>query len=83
VQAEADFEAATHDEAEREYRAALRADGSFGEAHNNLAVVLMMTGRLDEAQRHLDSAEAAGFAVDPRFKRDLAARRLRPSATSP
>jgi Flp pilus assembly protein TadD len=71
------------DEAEREYRAALGADGSFGEAHNNLAVVLMMTGRLDEAQRHLDSAEAAGFSVDPRFKRDLAARRLRPSATSP
>jgi hypothetical protein len=42
-----------------------------------------MTGRLDEAQRHLDSAEAAGFSVDPRFKRDLAARRLQPSATSP
>jgi len=31
----------------------------------------------------MDLAEAAGFRVDARFKRDLAARRMQPSPTSP
>src|SRR5262249_17460837 len=63
------------DEAEREYREAVRVDGSVGEAHNNLAVVLMLTGRYDEADREMRAAEKAGFRVNPQFKDDLKARR--------
>src|SRR5262249_50735866 len=36
-------------DAEREYRAALAVDPKLGEAHNNLAVVCMLTGRFAEA----------------------------------
>ena len=41
------------------------------EAHNNLAVVLMLTGRLEEAEREMKTAEKAGFRVSPQFKEDL------------
>ena len=47
-------------DAEREWRAALQVDPKLGEAHNNLAVVLMLTGRLDEAERELELAEKSG-----------------------
>jgi hypothetical protein len=43
----------------------------MGEAHNNLAVVCMLTGKLDEAQIEMKAAEASGFRVNPRFKEDL------------
>src|SRR5436189_268789 len=36
-------------EAEREYKATINTDPKAGEAHNNLAVVYMLTGRIDEA----------------------------------
>jgi tetratricopeptide (TPR) repeat protein len=58
-------------DAEREYRAAIQARPAFGEAHNNLAVVCMMTGRLDEAKDEVRRAEKAGFPVNPQFKKDL------------
>ena len=58
-------------EAEREYRNATTADPGFGEAHNNLAVIYMLTDRLDRAQQEVDSAEKAGFKVNPRLKEDL------------
>jgi tetratricopeptide (TPR) repeat protein len=58
-------------DAEREYGAALKARPKFGEAHNNLAVVLMLQGRLPEAAEHLKSAEKAGFQVNSAFKADL------------
>ena len=38
-------------DAEREYREAVRVDPKLGEAHNNLAVVYLLTGRIDEAER--------------------------------
>ena len=41
-------------------------------AHNNLAVVCMMTGRLDEARKEITAAEEAGFMVAQRFKNALA-----------
>jgi tetratricopeptide (TPR) repeat protein len=57
--------------AEQEYRAAIAADRRMGAAHNNLAVIFMMTGRLDEANREVQAAEKAGFTVSARFKQDL------------
>jgi Flp pilus assembly protein TadD len=58
-------------DAEREYRAAIEVDKKTGSAHNNLAVILMMTGRLEEAEESVRLAEKAGFPVNPRFKQDL------------
>ncbi|MBI3932935.1 MAG: tetratricopeptide repeat protein [Acidobacteria bacterium] len=58
-------------EAEREYLAAIGADRKLGAAHNNLAVVYMMTGRLAEAERHVKLAEKAGFRVHPKLKDDI------------
>ena len=62
-------------DAEREWRAALQVDPKIGEAHNNLAVVLMLTGRFDEAEREVDLAEKAGHRVSESFKQDLKARK--------
>jgi tetratricopeptide (TPR) repeat protein len=67
----AHFRAGQLAEAEREYGEALQADGRHGPAHNNLAVLYWMTGRLDEADRAVKQAERAGFKVSPRFKKDL------------
>ena len=58
-------------DAEREWRAALQVDPKIGEAHNNLAVVLMLTGRFDEAEREVELAEKSGHKVSDRFKDDL------------
>jgi tetratricopeptide (TPR) repeat protein len=62
-------------DAEREYKAALEVKPALGEALQNLAVVYMLTGRLDEAEQALARAEKAGFAVNPQLKRDLEARK--------
>lgn len=62
-------------DAEREYRAALDADPDLGEAHNNLAVVYLLTGRLDEAEKAVQQAERAGFRVNPQLKNDIEARK--------
>jgi len=61
--------------AEREFRAATATDSTAGDAHNNLAVVLMLTGRLDEAERSVKAAEQHGVAVSPQLKAELRARR--------
>ncbi len=58
-------------DAEREYRAAIKVRPGFGEAHNNLAVVYMQTGRLEEAKSEINLAEKAGFKVSPKLKEDL------------
>jgi tetratricopeptide (TPR) repeat protein len=58
-------------DAEREYREALRIDSKIGEAHNNLAVVSLLTGRYPEAEAEIKAAEAAGFRVNPQLKEDL------------
>ena len=59
------------EDAEREYRAAISAGDLTGAAHNNVAVIYMMTGRYDEAKDSVRMAEAAGFRVNPLFKDDL------------
>jgi tetratricopeptide (TPR) repeat protein len=61
-------------DAEREYLAAIKGRPGFGEAHNNLAVVYMLTGRFDEATSEIRQAEKAGFRVSPKLKDDLARR---------
>ena len=61
-------------EAERAYARAVRANDRLGAAHNNLAVIFMLTGRFEQAHTAIRSAEKAGFAVDKRLKADLAAR---------
>lgn len=58
-------------DAEREYRAAVDVDPKLGEAHNNLAVVYMLTRRFDEAEAAIKSAEKAGFRVNAQLKEDL------------
>jgi len=59
------------DAAEREYLLALDGNPKMGEAHNNLAYVYMVTGRLADAQRSLKQAEKNGFRVNPAFKDEL------------
>jgi tetratricopeptide (TPR) repeat protein len=58
-------------DAEREYRAALAVDPKLGEAHNNLAVVCLLTGRYPEADEEIKAAEKAGFKVNPQLKEDV------------
>jgi tetratricopeptide (TPR) repeat protein len=58
-------------EAEKEYLAALAESPKMGEAHNNLAYVYMVTGRLKDAERALGLAEKSGFKVNPDFKAEL------------
>jgi len=58
-------------DAEREYRAALDVDPKLGQAHNNLAVVYMLTKRFDEAEAEVKAAEKTGFRVNPQLKEDL------------
>jgi tetratricopeptide (TPR) repeat protein len=58
-------------DAEREYTAAIRVNPKFGEAHNNLAVVYMMTNRLAEAEREVKLAEAAGYQVAQGLKDEI------------
>jgi tetratricopeptide (TPR) repeat protein len=60
-------------DAEREYKAAIQVDPSFGEAHSNLAVVYFVTGRIAEADAALKAATKAGFKVNPRLKEDIEA----------
>ena len=61
--------------AEREYKAAVEADGKAGEAHSNLAVVYMETGRLDDAEKSIKAAEKVGFKVNPQLKDEIKNRR--------
>ena len=46
-------------------------DPNLGEAHNNLAVLYMRTGRLAAADEELRLAERSGVRVNPQFKKDL------------
>ena len=63
----------------REYRATLGVQPKCGEARVNLAVVLLVTGRADEASAQLKLAKKTGYAVPRGLETDvetrLAARR--------
>ena len=57
--------------AETEWKAAIDVNPKLGEAHNNLAVIYMTTGRFKEAEAEVKAAEKTGFRVNPQFKEDL------------
>jgi tetratricopeptide (TPR) repeat protein len=57
--------------ATEQWQAAVAADPKLGEAHNNLAVVYLQAGRLDDADREVKLAEKSGLRVNPQFKEDL------------
>jgi len=61
--------------AETEWKAAIEVNPKLGEAHNNLAVVYMQTGRFDAAEAEIKAAEKSGFRVNPQLKQDLKAAR--------
>jgi len=65
------FRSGSMSKAEREYLEALKADPKLGEAHNNLAVVYMLTQRYAEANAEVKAAEKSGFRVNPQLKEDL------------
>ena len=75
---DAHFRAGDLEQAEREFRRALATEPKSGDAHNNLAVVLMLGGKLDEAEREVAAAERAGVHVAPRLKDEIQKRRLAP-----
>jgi len=56
------------DEAERAYKAAIRADDTAAAAHNNLAVLYVLRGRQTDAQEQIRLAERAGLPVHPELK---------------
>ena len=62
-------------DAEREFKTTIEAEPKAGEAHNNLAVLYLTTGRLEEAASEVKLAEKTGFKVNPEFKQDLEAKR--------
>lgn len=68
------FRAEQFPEAERHYRAAIAADAKAGEAHNNLAVVLMMKAQYADALAELKAAEKAGFRVNPELRDQIKSR---------
>ena len=59
------------DQAELQWTAAAQVNPKLGEAHNNLAVLFMRTGRLNAAAEELRLAERNGVRVNPQFKNDL------------
>jgi tetratricopeptide (TPR) repeat protein len=65
------FRSGRFSDAEREYNAALQANPESGETHNNLAVLYLLTGRFEEAQKAVKSAEKVGFKVHPNLKDDI------------
>jgi tetratricopeptide (TPR) repeat protein len=58
-------------DAEREYKATTAADPRAGEAHNNLAVVYLETGRITEAEASIRAAKKAGFKVQPQLEQAI------------
>src|SRR5687768_6434742 len=62
-------------EAEQAYLATVAADSKVGEAHNNLAVVYMETGRYDQAEKAVKAAEKAGLKVPQALKDEIQKRK--------
>jgi len=58
-------------EAEREYKEAIAANPNSGETHNNLAVLYLVTDRINQAASEIGAAEKAGYVVNPALKEEL------------
>ena len=69
----AHYRTGNRSEAEKYYKETIATDPKAGEAHNNLAVVYLETGRATEAEREIEAAEKAGFKVHPQLKADIQA----------
>jgi tetratricopeptide (TPR) repeat protein len=67
------FRAERFADAEREYKAAIEADPKAGEAYNNLAVLYLQSGRIEEAEKATKTAEKTGFRINPALKDAIAA----------
>jgi tetratricopeptide (TPR) repeat protein len=65
------FRNGDRDAAETEWKAAIEVNPKLGEAHNNLAVVYLQTGRVPEAEAAIKVAEKSGFRVNPQLKDDI------------
>jgi tetratricopeptide (TPR) repeat protein len=65
------FRAGQLPEAQSDYEKAVAENPDLGAAHNNLAVLYMLSGRFDEARQAVKKAEKAGVKVSPQFKDDL------------
>jgi tetratricopeptide (TPR) repeat protein len=59
--------------AETHWTEAVRVNSNLGEAWNNLAVIYLGSGRKQDAENAVKSAERAGFRVNPRLKDDIRA----------
>jgi tetratricopeptide (TPR) repeat protein len=73
----AHFRNGDRDAAETQWKAAVEVNPKLGEAHNNLAVVCLQTGRYAEAEAAIRMAEKAGFRVNPQLKEDVRKRQAR------
>jgi Flp pilus assembly protein TadD len=58
-------------EAQAAFLEAVEIDPKLGPAHNNLAVMYMMSGRFEEAKQEVRRAEKAGTLVADSFKQEL------------
>jgi tetratricopeptide (TPR) repeat protein len=58
-------------DAERQWTEAVKTNAKLGEAHNNLAVLYMQTGRKQLAEDAVKAAEKARFRVHPQLKADI------------
>ena len=65
------FQSGSPAEAEREFRAALAARPGWGDVHHNLAVVMIATGRVEEAAAEAEAARKAGVPVHPRLLEEI------------
>lgn len=65
------FRNGDREDAEREWSVAAETNPSLGEAHNNLAVIYLMSGRKKEAEAAVKAAERAGYKVNPKLKEDI------------
>jgi len=69
------LQAGAYAEAEQEFQSVLRQDPSSGDAENNLAVLYVAMGRLDDAEAAAARAEKAGVKVSPRLREEIRQRR--------
>ena len=67
----AHFRNGDREAAAAEWLAAVEANPKLGEAHNNLAVIYMSSGKKAEAENAVKLAEKAGFKVNPQLKADI------------
>ena len=65
------FRNGDREDAEREWLVAVETNPALGEAHNNLAVIYLMTGRKKQAEAAIRAAEKARFPVNPKLKEDV------------